>query len=1231
MGCWQRLTKKVGNNQSLKTGKAFPQMRPQTRKSGQAAAAVVVLCMALLFATDAMAQQATAKIVGAVTDPQGAVVPGVKVTVTNRATNVSVEATSDKSGYYQVLNLPIGTYRITAHRQGFRAMEMLTAPLEINQSFRADLKLEVGTANEQVLVESQASTVETVNPTLGESVTSRPIVNMPLNGRNVLSLALLQPGVTEDNPDDTSSTQGFNIGGGRTDSVTYLLDGGVNNDLLNNGVVMNPNPDAVAEFRILTSNYTAEYGRNGAGIISVVTKSGTNDFHGSAFEFVRNTDFDANEYFNKDPLVNAVPLPRNNLKRNQYGGTFGGPIVKNRLFFFAAYQGQRQIETDVLQAQQTFTTAEIGGNFSQAIAFGTQPYSAPGVPDGPVCAAAAGCIDPNVVAFLQANPYFQPNAALASQAIINPGSFDPGAIAYIAATLPNGQPQIPSNAAGLISPNGGSTDNINELTTKIDFNITSKDRLTVGVSGNRGDLVSPFGGPGGSFSADSAPGFPSGTKTNNSFLNIAYTRTFSPTMLNELRVTAQRRNYQQSQPATTLSPVAGFGIVSDISTGPPTLTFDNGLTLGQDPYGPTFLIGNTFVYADTFSWVQGHNTWKFGGGFSAYQQNTLYDFFGDSEFGFYGYASGGEGTGNSLADFLVGAPNFVYEGSNAASNIRSKAVYGFGQDEWRVRPNLTLSLGLRYEYSTPKLDTLGRSFAIIPGDQSTRFPYAPQGLVFPGDAGAPRGANFPDKTNFGPRVGFAFSPGSGSKTSLRGGFGVFYDVLKGEDNLQFNGAPPFYAEPSAGYPCLPSALNASCPISGGNPPINAPLGFYSQPWGPGAPNPFPSTFPPNPSTAFNPATGDFLPFGGYESALFFVNPHLHTPYTYQYNLSLQHQLASNLIAEVNYVGSSAKGLTALQDVNPFILSTVNGSNPTRVLNNYINQNPNSAMALYCANQFDTAADCPFTGDEPEFKNITFANFNSLEASLTKQNGDNRIIGNTYFTLAFTYGHSLDNASGFRNRDSQVPAYDANVFYASSDFDVKERITFSGGWDLPFDRAWASGPRRLVKGWSLYPILSWRTGFPLSINSGLSGSNNADPGPSGAGDGYLANANFAPGFSKIAITNPKTNGTYYFNPAAFVSIPDAPGNGYGTTGRDFFRGPGRTNLDLALAKTTAITERVNVEFRVEGFNVLNHTELANPDANIDDSTFGQVTTTTLGTGTNALQTQRILQLAARLTF
>jgi hypothetical protein len=1194
-------------------------MRPQRGRPGQLLTAVVVLCMALLSATDASAQQATAKIVGTITDPQGLVVTGVKITVTNIATNVATETTSDKGGFYQVLNLPIGRYRIVARHEGFRTLEVLTAPLEINQSLRADLKLEVGAASERMVVEAQAAGVETVNPTIGQSVTSRPIVNMPLNGRNVLTLALLQPGVTEDNPDDSGAgslnTNGgnFSVAGGRSDSITYLLDGGLNNELLGNGVVYNPNPDSVAEFRILTSNYTAEYGRSGAGIITVVTKSGSNDFHGSAFEFLRNTDFDANSYFNK--IATPLPLPRNNLKRSQFGGTFGGPIVKNRLFFFTAYQGQRQVETDVLPEQQIFTTPELGdvnnlaqnpgGDFSHAIAY-----------DGQTCLVSAGCPDPSVAAFLAANPYFQSNSALAAQAIINPATIDPAALAYRATGM------IPANAAGEIFPSGGSTNNTNELTVKIDFDIDAKDKLTGTIGGVRNPQLAPFGYTALIGYSATVPGFAATDQINNYFLNVAYTRTFSPTQLNELRGTAQRHNTLSNKPVSNLPALPQFGILSDLSNGPPLMTFDNGLGFGQDQAGPASEIGNTFAVSDTFTWVRGHNTWKFGAGLSAYQQNTLYDYFGDGNFDFIGpYSQGGVGTGNSLADFLVGIPNYLAEGANAANNIRSKATYGFAQDEWRVRPNLTLTLGIRYEYSTPKLDTQGRTFSIIPGDQSVKFPNAPIGLVFPGDPGAPRGVNFPDRDNFAPRIGFAWSPGSSGKTSLRGGFGIFYDVLKGEDNLQFNGAPPFYAEPTVSY----------LPTSGG------PFSFYSAPWASSTTpfaQPFPST-PPNHAEAFNPlntTTYNFLPAAG--GSVYFVNPHLHTPYTYQYNLSLQHEVARNLIAEVNYVGSSAKGLTALEDVNPFILSTSSGPNPTRVLNQYINQNPTSNIALYCTNQGGPAA-CPFAS-ALEFNNASFASFNSLEASLTKQNGENRLLGNTYFTLAYTYGHSIDDASGFRNRDSQVPYYDPGVFRASSDFDVTHRVTFSGGWDLPFDRAWASGPKRLVKGWSLYPIFTWRTGFPLSINAGLSAYAYSTPGPSGAGDGYLANIDFAPGFSKITIMNPKTNGNYYFNPAAFISNdplcggPCVPTSGYGTP-RDFFRGPGRTNLDLALAKTTAITERVNVEFRVEAFNVLNHTEFANPDISVVDATFGQITSNTLGTGVAALQTQRILQLAGRLTF
>jgi hypothetical protein len=1199
-------------------------MRLRTVKSAQFLLAAGLL-MTTLHAAPARAQEATAKIVGTVTDQQGAVVPGVRIAVTNTATNVTNTTTSGKDGFYQILDLPIGTYHVSARHQGFRTAEATTTRLEINQSLRVDFHLEVGSVNEQVTVEGQGTGVETVNPTIGQSVTERPIVNMPLNGRDVLTLALLQPGVTDDNPDDTSATHGFNIAGGRTDSITYLLDGGINNDLIDNGAVLDPNPDAIAEFRILTSNYTAEYGRNGAGIISVVTKSGTNKLHGSAFDFVRNTDFDANAYFNIQQ-----GLPRNNLKRNQFGGTLGGPIVKDRLFFFASYQGQRQVETDVEGLQTVFTPAELNGNFSQA---------------------ANGSPDPNVAAFLAANPYFQSKPALAADAIIDPTKIDPAAAAYIATGL------VPSSPSGTLFPSGRAQNNNNELTGKIDFEITSKDKLSGTVGGIRNPQLEPFGGFPGTESSDVA-GFPATFQTNSYFLNVAYTRTLSTEKLNELRFTGQRRTSLSEQPVSNMPTISAFGIASDLPNGPPYMSFDNGLTFGPDQAGPAHFAGNTYGISETFTWVRGRSTWKFGAGYSEYQQNTLFGFFTDSNFSYLGQAAFGVGSGNSFADFLLGAPNNLFEGPNARNNIRSKSTYGFAQDEWRVRPNLTLTLGLRYEYSSPKVDTEGRTFSIIPGDQSTRFPNAPLGLVFPGDRGAPSGVNFPDKDNFAPRIGFAWSPRSGSKTSVRGGFGIFYDVLKGEDNLQFNGAPPFYSEPFVTYPCLQGpmlALNCLPDTPVQPAATTAGFPFYSQPWAssttPFSANPFPSQ-PPNPTTAFNScsSTGsicpyfNFLPFGG--GSIFFVDPHLHTPYDYQYNLSIEQQVATGTVFELNYVGSSSKGLTSLEDVNPFDLNTVTGPNPnpTRILN----ENQNAALTAFCSVNDGGPAICPLSAAD-EFANVSFAGFNSMEASLTKQNGENRYIGNTYFTLAYTWGHSIDNASGFRNRDSQVPYYNIGAFRASSDFDVRNRITFSGGWDLPFAKTWGSGPswvvNRVLKGWSLYPIFSWRTGFPLSINSEL-GVDPEIPGPSGAGDAFLANADYAPGVSKITLFNPRhtrscTNpntlqvdtGNLYFGCGAFVALSGTTNfaDPYGDTGRDFFRGPGRTNLDLALAKNTAFTERVNLELRLEAFNVFNHAEFANPDTNLDSGTFGQISSTTLGTGVTALQTQRIVQVAGRLTF
>jgi hypothetical protein len=441
----------------------------------------------ILAAAPAWGQDATGRIVGNAMDQSGAPISDVTVTVTNTATSDAQKTVTDANGFYQVVGLAIGTYTVIFEHSGFRNQVFERQGLQINQALRLDARMELGQQNEIVEVKDQAAAIETVNQTVGATVQGEAIQQAPLNGRNVLNLALLLPGVTETNGDSTAKGN-FSIAGGRTDSVTYLLDGGLNNNLLDNSVVFNPNPDTVAEFRILESNYSAEYGRNGGGVISVVTKSGTNEFHGSGFEFLRNDDFNANTFFNK-----VEGLNRDVLKRNQYGGTFGGPIKKDRLFFFVGYQGQR------LSSQQTsgdfpvYTPAQLTGDFSNG-----------GVPGN--CPNA----DPKVSAFLQANPFFQTNAAAAACGIIDPAKFDPVAQKYVAAGL------FPTAAGGTASFQGAHTDNNNELTIKTDFIISQKDKLTVTLGGIRNPQLNPF-------QFATVPGFGNTTQNNSYFGNLAYT------------------------------------------------------------------------------------------------------------------------------------------------------------------------------------------------------------------------------------------------------------------------------------------------------------------------------------------------------------------------------------------------------------------------------------------------------------------------------------------------------------------------------------------------------------------------------------------------------------------------------------------------------------------------------------------------------------------------------------
>src|SRR5580704_16184091 len=618
------------------------------------------------------AQDATGRIFGTVYDQQGAVIPEVQITVTNTATQASRVASTDKEGLFQILALPIGNYKVTAEHAGFRSVVSAEQKLLINEALRIDFKMQVGAANQTVDVGAEAAPVETVNPTLGQSITGRTLTNMPLNGRDVLDLALLQPGVTESNDDNTGAGN-YSIAGGRTDSVTFLLDGGNNNDLLDNSNVLDPNPDAIAEFRILTSDYTAEYGRNGGGVISIVTKSGTNNIHGSLFEFIRNRDFDANDFFNNE----AVPqLPRLDLKRNQFGATLGGPIIKDKAFFFLAYQGQQQHQAYPIIDSPVFTQQELAGNFSEA-----EPY------DGIVCTNPAGCPDPNVVTFLAANPWFTTPNGSVTNAIIDPTKIDPVAQNYIKAGL------IPTAPNGLLSTSEEAQDNRNELTSKIDYNLGAKDKLAATLGWNRaGD---PYSGTYNPAPTASVPGFPATNKKTYYFLNLAYTRIFTPTILNEFHFVAHRTNFLSDQPANTLptGPDLGIDITPDLATGPTNIFFDYCFLSGPTENGPTRYIENTFSWTDALTWTRGKHNWKFGAGFSPYQENLVYGYYLNGELDFYtatGCSVIGACTasGNDFADFLLGVPDAFFENALAPSNIRSKSTDVFGQDEWHVNKNL---------------------------------------------------------------------------------------------------------------------------------------------------------------------------------------------------------------------------------------------------------------------------------------------------------------------------------------------------------------------------------------------------------------------------------------------------------------------------------------------------------------------------------------------------------------
>jgi len=1243
-----------------------------------------ILAMAILLAPPhAGAQSTGGRIRGTVVDQTGAAVTGATVSIINEGTNAKREASTGANGEYLFLEVPVGSYEIDVEQAGFKKYVRKGIVLVLNEVAGVDVVLQLGASTESVEVSGEPPVIDTTTTQLGAVMTEKSVRELPLNSRNTYQLLQLQPGVQSqlgadlfygsDNPGVVS------VNGGRGRSNNYTVNGGDGNDIFVNGPAIQPSPDAIDEFRVLTNTFDAEYGRNSGSVVNVVTKSGTNNVHGDVYEFFRNKVLNTKGFFDTD-----VP----DYKQNQFGATLGAPIKKDKTFVFGSYEGNR-LRQGISSGSVILPSADqAGGNFGAGGVFtGTltdQPL-ADILNSRPGCTAAVA--NEQALAGATPTPIAAGNAysAIFPNSVVPTSCFDPVAQAlYNKYVAPFGTDTITN------SPER--TDRGDQFTVRFDHSINATQRFSAYYYFDDDDRVDPFS----NFQAAGAnlPGFGGIFKTRVQQWNISHTWTLGSTAVNEFRFNYFREGQGNlNHPVNTLDNVhdscgSGFtpgpadcfpGITTNIPgrAGVPFIQALGGFVIGNNFEGELPQIGNTFQWSDNYSKIIGNHSLKFGGDVrrQRFDQFLYFNINGDFTFQSNQASPSDNDTGSAdaYANYFLGIPTTYTQGAAQGENIRNSSLYLFAQDSWKIKPNVTLNYGLRWELNTPYYDNGNRIQTFHPGQATTQYPcflsatstavaagatpgdcsesntannaYFPLGLVFPGDQGVPRGLTTTYYKAFAPRIGLSYSPGwkdgwlakltgGPGKSTIRGGYGIFYNPIEQLVLEQFSAEPPFGVSVSLSNP----QFNNPFTLQDGTQNPNNATGIINQ-----TPN-TPCFDPAGPKgcvdwSAFRP----ILLFGEFQ-------PHLRSQYSEQYNLTMERQLTATMIFRIAYVGTQAHHLLASRDLNP------GNANTCIDLDNLATQGmipssqdcgPFSSDSSYSftlpagqtfhlpyapggpggANipcpQIGAPAGCTITGAAggtpitlvglrpysspncnpiagtgcpvdgvPVFSNIfsedtvANSNYNSLQVSLDKNYSHGLLFSGSY-----TLSKAIDQGASFEN---ELNPLNPNATRGTSLLSAKHRFVFSPVWEIQVaKRPGVEG--KFVNGWGVSAIITYQSGFPIRIQT----QDDLELESSF----FFEDANTPQVTGKVQFLNPKKNvGNFYFNTA---NIAD-PGFGtFGNLPHALCCGPAISETDMIISKKTSINERFYTEFRAEFYNLFNHTQLNNPDGNFSDSTFGEV--------------------------